>query len=215
MVMDQPVIRSGRDAIMYIGRQICPQFNLNDERRREMYQAVYYLLVGSDLLVSRFGMQKNKGVLMVGDIGVGKSLLMEVMHRLFKDTERRFKYVNCLQIKDMLEEGASPTEIKSWYGKDLKCDLYIDDLGIGQTVHKKFGNVTNIVAEIIFERDHLFVHENFLTHFSSNLPTSSDDKTVATIEMMYGDRCLDRLIQMTNLFEWTGKSLRGNYGLDK
>lgn len=209
-MVEQKIIR-GSDAVIDIGRKIFPGFNLDDLERKRHYQELFYLLTGNDQVLN-LGLKKGKSVLLLGDIGVGKTIMMKVMQILFKDSDRKFKWVNCLDFKDMLEDGLKPSEIKMMYGKNLKQDLYIDDLGLGQADHRSYGNVTNIIAEIIFERDELYVMENFLTHFSSNVPTTvpadqpGDKKS---IERLYGDRALDRIKQMANVIVWQGKSLRG------
>lgn len=138
--------------------------------------------------------------------------MMRTFQVLFRETARRFRWVNCLDFKDMLEDDLKPSEIKFMYGKAFKCDLYIDDLGLGQTDFRKYGNVTNIIAEILFERDELFVAEGWRTHLSSNIPTTvhpSLPPEVKSLERLYGDRVLDRIKQLDNLIQWTGKSLRG------
>lgn len=208
-MVEQKIIR-GSDAIIDVGLKLFKGFNLDDPDRRRHYQEMFYLLTGNDQ-VKEFGLKKDKGALLLGHLGVGKTMMMRVMQILFKDTPRRFKWVSCLTFKDLLEEGMSAVEIKSLYGKGLKQDLYIDDLGLGQVDYKSFGNVTNIIAEILFERDELFVLENILTHLSSNIPTTVplEQHDKKSLEKLYGDRILDRIKQMCNLIEWKGKSLRG------
>lgn len=208
-MVEHKIIR-GSEAIIDVGRKIFPGFNLDEDERRRHYQEMFYLLTGNDQ-VEQFGLKKGKGALLLGSLGVGKTIMMRVMQVIFKDSERKFKWVNCLSFKDMLEEGMTTVDIKNLYGKNLKQDLYIDDLGLGQVDYKSYGNVTNIIAEILFERDELFVMENFLTHLSSNVPTTvpADALDKKSIEKMYGDRILDRIKQMCNLIEWKGKSLRG------
>lgn len=203
-------IQTGSQAILEVGGKLFPGFNLDDPERRRMYERVFYLFTDNDKLAD-FGMKKGKSLLMLGDIGVGKTVLMKTMQVLFRDTTRKFRWVNCLEFKDMLEQGMTSAEIKSMYGKAFKCDLYIDDLGLGRADFNKYGNVTNIISEVLFERDELFVSEGWRTHLSSNVPTTVPKDSpgdVKSIERMYGDRVLDRIKQMCNLIQWTGKSLR-------
>lgn len=207
-MVEQKIIK-GSDAIIDVGQKIFPGFNLDDADRRRHYQEMFYLLTGNPS-VETFGLKRGKGALLLGSLGVGKTIMMKVMQVIFKDSERKFKWVSCLQFKDMLEEGMTAVEIKAMYGKALKQDLYIDDLGLGQVDYKSYGNVTNIIAEILFERDELYVMEGFLTHLSSNVATTVPmDSDKKSLEKMYGDRILDRIKQMCNLIEWYGKSLRG------
>lgn len=202
---------TGSEIIMQIGKKIYPGFNLDDPYRRSIYEQMFYILSGNDKVQS-FGHKKDRGALLLGDIGVGKTIMMKTMQTAFKDTPRRFMWVNCLAFKDMLDEGMKPVEIKFLYGKSLKCDLYIDDLGLGQVEYRDYGNVTNVVGEILFERDELFISDGYLTHMSSNIPTTvpaESGPAKKSLERLYGDRVLDRMKQMNNLIVWKGKSLRG------
>lgn len=208
----EPTIKTGADAILYIGRQLHKDFNLDEPRRREIYEKAFYVFSGSEKALT-LGMKPDKGLLMNGDLGVGKTTLMRVMQRLFKDTCRRFKWVSAKDIKDMLDE-VKPAEIKLWYGKSLKCDLYLDDIGVGQATHNNYGNQVNLIGELIMDRYELYVSDGFKTHLSTNLLTdiSKDQRELTpglvTVKDLYGDRVLDRMVEMTNLISWTGKSLR-------
>lgn len=187
------------DLIVEIGRKHCPDFNLDDPTRRGMYAAVYYCLIGSSK-AAEFGLDPRRGILLNGDIGVGKSEMMRVMQQLFLNTRRTFCWVNARHIKAMLRDY-SALEILEMYGTSFKNDLYLDDIGIGSESINSWGNVVNIIGEIIMDRSELFVREGFLTHFTCNITTEE-------IEKIYGDRVFDRMVEMTNLLTWTGKSLR-------
>jgi DNA replication protein DnaC len=215
MVAMEQTVKSGAAAIMHLGRLLHEDFNLDDKLRREIYEQAYYIFSGNPLAESKFDQKTHKGLLLIGDIGVGKTTLMRILQKLFKDTERKFRWVTAMDIKNMLEEGLKPAEILEMYGKTFHQDLYVDDIGLGQATFKQWGNVSNIISELIFERDELFVTSKwrYRTHFSSNIKTTINDEEKkngkTSIELLYGDRALDRLIQMTNLIIWPGKSLRG------
>lgn len=213
-MVENKKILTAKQAILQIGNQITHGgFNL-DDGRAEYYEKAYNIFVGNEERCEALGVNARKGILIVGKKGVGKSILMRVMHRLFKDTPRRFLYTNSLEIKDMMEEF-TVSEIKKHLGKDLMSDLYIDDIGLGQIDVQRYGNITNIVAELLWERDELFVSEGFKTHLSSNIPPYTpknleglEKKNYKSIENLLGDRVIDRIKQMTNLFVWEGDSLR-------
>jgi DNA replication protein DnaC len=204
------IFKSVYDAVLYTGRRFDAEFNLHDDQRSMIYRRVFNCLSGSDKC-EELKIRPDKGILLIGDKGVGKTLMMRVMQILFKDTPRRFRWVSSLEIYDMLREGTDEIVIKEMYGKSLKSDLYIDDIGMMPGDYHKFKNTTNIIAEILFERDELFVLEGFRTHMSSNIRTTVPKETapeVKSLERLYGDRILDRVKQMTNLITWQGASLR-------
>lgn len=202
-----------REAIFYTGRKFKYDFNLDDPERLLNYRKVFHCLTGSDQC-AELGIKPDKGILQIGHKGVGKTMMMRIMQVIFKNTERRFKWVKVTDIADLLKSKAmTEMDVKEMYGRGLKCDLYIDDLGFGNADVKIWSNEINIIAEILFERDELFVLEGYRTHLSSNIPTTvpaDEAPNVRSLERLYGDRILDRIKQMTNLIVWQSKtSLRG------
>lgn len=197
---------TGSEAITQVGRSITPHFNIDEEPRRSIYRQVYEKFIRG---LKPEGVHE-KGVLLIGGIGVGKSILMLVIQRLFKDTPRRFKKVTALELKDLLTEYTE-ADVKRIYGRELLMDLYIDDIGFEGGGYKRYGNDIHIVAELIFERYDLFLSHGYKTHFSSNLPLKVNKEKypgVTDLTDMYGDRCTDRLREMCDTITWKGASLR-------
>lgn len=200
---DGVVFSSGVDLIKHCGNELYgSMFSLDDPELFEKYKKTYNFLESNSIG------KKGKGLLVIGNVGAGKSAMMRVMQMAFKDTKSRFKWVSALHLKDLSEQFTT-MEIKKMYGFDLKMDLYIDDIGINNDV-KRYGTVVNIISEIIMERYELFVSSGIKTHLSSNLKPSStvaDDK-FPTLEKLYGNRVVDRIIEMCSLIKFNGKSLR-------
>lgn len=196
---------TGSEAIKTLGTKMHKDFDIDSEPRLSIYKSVYKNFAdGLDENIS------NKGVMLIGQIGVGKSVMMKIMQKLFKDSVRGFKWISCGDLIDLLEHY-TPSEVKQFYGKDLKVDLYIDDIGAGNSVYNKYGNTTNIISEIISERYDLFVAEGIKTHVSSNRVTSLDKtefQNIITLEDLYGARVIDRLKEMCEIIVWKGESLR-------
>lgn len=196
---------TGSQAIRILGGKMNKSFDIESEPRQTVYKKVY-----ENFSNGLEAIDSGKGVLLVGSIGVGKSMLMKIMQKLFKDSLRGFKWLTCYEIVDLMEYYTA-AEIKSLYGKELKMDLYLDDIGVGNSVYNKFGNTSNIIAEILIERYELFISEGYRTHVSSNKVTSLDKSQypdVVTLETMYGDRVVDRLKEMCEVIAWKGESLR-------
>lgn len=182
------------ELITDLGRDFKKDFSIEKEPLHSQYKKVYDILFGSE-----------KSVLLIGNIGCGKSMMMRVMQRIFKDTENCFRWVSSKDLKDMLDE-MKPMDIKIRYGNSLKMNLYIDDIGI-QKNKNDFGNIINIVSELIFEREELYQSEGFKTHLSSNLSPSSTLE-IDTLESVFGKRVMDRIVGMCELVSWKSKSLR-------
>lgn len=199
----EKIINTGREAIVYLGKEIYgDKFNLDDKDLLENYKTVY------EYFLKEKQKRSKKGLLLIGGLGVGKSAMMKIMQRLFKDTEARFKWVNAYELKD-LSEVYTTSQIKEMYGYDLKMDLYIDDIGISLDV-KRYGNTVNIITEILMERYDLYINAGYKTHLSSNLVTNitNNIKKIPTLRMVYGARAFDRMIEMTNVIIFKGESQR-------
>jgi DNA replication protein DnaC len=196
---------TGSEAITQVGRILTPDFDIQEEPRRGIYRQVYEKFIRGLVPGNR-----EKGILLIGSVGVGKSILMRVFQKLFLGSARQFRRVTAPGLAHLMEDQ-SPADILEQYGKTLLCDLYIDDIGLENTEFKRYGNGTNIVAEIIFDRYELFLSHGYKTHFSSNVPMSvNKDKhpNVVTLRDLYGNRLADRLTEMTETIIWKGNSLR-------
>jgi len=202
-MVEEKIKLTGADKIKIIGNELYGEsFSIDNKQTYEIYKKVY------ERLMIGLKRKKSKSVFITGSIGIGKTAMMKVIQRLFKDTQRRFKWVSGYELKD-LSETLTIMEIKSLYGAGLKCDLYIDDIGFSIDV-KRYGNTVNIISEIIMDRYELFISSGFKTHISSNITASikNNEKNIPTIERLYGARVLDRIKEMCDLIIWDGESLR-------
>ncbi|MDQ5930799.1 MAG: hypothetical protein QG594_2588 [Bacteroidota bacterium] len=204
-MIEEKKIRAS-EAIEQLGKKIYGEkFSISDKDKKEVrdaYQTTY------QIFLKTFSDKFSKGVFVIGNVGTGKSAMMKVLQMLVKDTERRFKWVNAYELKDLSETQTS-SEIKALYGANLKCDLYIDDIGFSADV-KRYGNTINIISEILMERYDLYISSGYKTHISTNIPTQLKDNPnkVPTIELIYGLRILDRIKEMCDLVVFKGNSLR-------
>lgn len=188
------------ELILEIGKGFCSDFDISQDPQKTLYKSAYEQLIKKD---------KSKGLLIIGSMGAGKSLMMKVYQKLFLGSPRAFKWVNSAILRDMLEDF-SVFDIKDAYGYAYKGDLYIDDIGLFQGKNVKYGNTVNVVSEVLFERYELFVNEGYRTHISSNLPLDikNNSEQIPTIRALYGDRIYDRINEMCELLIINSKSLR-------
>lgn len=195
------MVNTVSEAIEIIGKEIYGEkFSIEPPKTKQLYKKLFGIISG----------KKPKGAFITGSIGVGKSAAMRVMQKLLKDTENKFLWVSGYELKDLAEQ-ITAGEIKAMYGYQLKCDLYIDDIGFSVDV-KRYGNTVNIISEIIMERYELFISSHYKTHLSSNIVASlkEDKPNTPTIEKVYGLRVLDRMMEMCEMIVWNGESLRKN-----
>lgn len=184
----------GRHLIERFGKiLIGEEFNLDDPRRLKIYEDVFWYLAGND----RTTLDLNKSLMLIGDLGVGKSVMMRVLNLIFKS----FKLVSAKRhVERIFKEFGEVAALRE-YGYDLKMDLLIDDVGAEEPEAKEFGNKVNIMGSIFLERYDLLKQEGYRTHVITNLMT---DK----LEERYKDRNFDRFAGSYNMIVWEGASLR-------
>ncbi|WP_291103407.1 MULTISPECIES: ATPase [unclassified Flavobacterium] len=140
----------------------------------------------------QYNIDLNKGILLSGPVGSGKTTLMNLMKTLTA-TEHKFYIKPCRDISfEFIQDGY---EIIQKYSKgklypDPKT-ICFDDLGIEKNL-KYYGNECNVMAEIILSRYDIFISKKIYTHITTNLSASE-------IETAYGNRVRSRLRNMLNL----------------
>jgi len=135
----------------------------------------------------------QKGILLRGPVGCGKSSLMRLM-RSISPADRKYTIKDSRDLSfEFIKDGYAVLQQYSSSSKRPNCtaNYCFDDLGT-ETNLKYYGNECNIMAEIILSRYDLFVSKQIQTHLITNLSASE-------LEHAYGNRVRSRLRQMLNL----------------
>ena len=163
------------------------------------YPIVYKLIAYSlkdEPTCFQYGINLNKGILLTGPIGCGKTSLMNLMKYLTA-TEHKFFVKPCRDINfEFIQEGYQIIH-KYSNGKLYQSEprtYCFDDLGTENNL-KYFGNECNVMAEILLSRYDLFISKKLLTHITTNLSATE-------IEKHYGNRVRSRLREMVNLIAY-------------
>ncbi len=149
---------------------------------------------------SQLNINLNKGLLVTGPIGCGKTTLMSLM-RLLQTQQNRYIVRSCRDVCfEFINEGYMAIQRYSHLSfKNFNPITYcFDDLGIENNI-KYFGNECNVMAEILLSRYDLFVSRQLFTHITTNLSASE-------IEAIYGTRLRSRLRQSFNLIAFGGST---------
>ena len=180
-----------------------PNFTI-DQNQEEFYRNLIMYFQKSDKSV----WDLNKGLLINGEVGCGKTMTMDICREIFKG----FRIIEARHIlRDYLTTGADVINIYGRY--DYKTDgkgnrqhdkprtLCIDDLGLEEVDQKFYGNKSNVIAELLLDRYREFVKSGMITHATTNIGASQ-------IEQLYGIRGRDRMKEMFNLVTLPGESKR-------
>lgn len=139
------------------------------------------------------GINLNKGILLTGPVGCGKTSLINLM-RLFQPVKDRFKTKSCRDVSfEFIKVGYDVIQKYSILSfKNYEPVVYcFDDLGAENNL-KLFGNECNVMAEILLSRYDQFISRQLLTHVTTNLSASE-------IEAEYSKRVRSRMREMFNL----------------
>lgn len=179
----------------------CTYWDVDDRNQIAVENLCYYFTEDE-----RFQGDAKKGLLIYGDIGIGKTTLM---HFFRKNQKGSYRVLSCRDIEsDFSSEGEKSVRNCSYnitIPENIFCQKEIgfcfDDMGTEANA-KHYGKEKNVMAEIILNR-----YDNqipfYMTHITTNL-------TVAELEAQYGNRVTDRMKEMFNIitFDKNAKSRR-------
>lgn len=162
-------------------------FDINDQNKEVLNQLFYFLTQSF-----RFKGSFDKGILLIGNFGVGKSLIMRSFIRLVAVVTQ--KTIGEFHSKDIaLKITEDPEFINNWSRKPI----YIDDIGKESKTLKNYGSDIFPITDLFSAR----YDTGAITFGTANHKPDS-------LGEMYGGSIADRLNSMFNVITLTGKSLR-------
>ena len=163
------------------------------------YQIIYKLIayfLKDEPTCFQNNINLNKGILLSGPIGCGKTSIMNIMKYL-TPTEHKFFVKPCRDISfEFIQDGY---QIIHKYSKGKLYEfepktICFDDLGTESNL-KYYGNECNVMAEILLSRYDVYIAKRIQTHITTNLSASE-------IETQYCNRVRSRMREMLNLIAY-------------
>jgi DNA replication protein DnaC len=140
----------------------------------------------------------NKGILLSGPVGCGKTTLMQLMKYFTNQQQCIYIVKSCRDISfEFIKDGYEVIHrySKNSYYRNSNYEIpkhyCFDDLGIENNL-KYYGNECNVMAEILLSRYDQFISKKLITHLTTNLSASE-------IENAYGNRVRSRMRELFNL----------------
>lgn len=128
----------------------------------------------------------NKGLMLIGNPGSGKTTILEVLRVILRKTPLGFVKRSTAEITDQFAKDGPE------YLKTLTGNIFFDDLGFeNPAVH--YGDKRELMKDVIFSRYDQMRYTGAISHFTSM-------SNPIEIEQKYGKFAWSRLCQMCNIF---------------
>lgn len=204
----RPTARELFEALLQTRSQTGERFQVTEWNKKVVNSLCLYF-AGDPGFETYNGGKLEKGIMLMGNPGAGKSHLMAFFH---KNPHASYANVTCTAIAERYRTGWQRDELDTlqWYSYLLKAEAghqydqtelgyCFGDLGT-EGEKKNFGNTMNVMENIIFQR-----YENHLPFNMTHITTNLNPKEV---EEIYGIRVRDRLKEMCNVLILEGQSWR-------
>lgn len=134
------------------------------------------------------------GILLIGNPGSGKSLIMKIFSSM-KIPGNRINIINCDQITESYERQGNYAldRFNSSYHINTRLAPYcFDDLGWEKKVAGHYSNKSNCMMEVIMKQERLYQDCHHKSHYTSNY-------SLTELSAMYDIRTESRLSAMCNV----------------
>lgn len=160
----------------------------------ELIYKLCVLMIQDKRNAKRLHLNLNKGILLSGPVGVGKTSIMQLIPEICHQ-KPEYQIKTAREIAFEYNENGS--KIISQYGSHKS--FCFDDLGLEPT-GRFYGKDANVMAEVLLSRHELYTNYRTkpkfflkrMTHITTNLNASE-------IEERYGKRVRSKLREMLNL----------------
>lgn len=144
---------------------------------------------------SNFTGDFHKGIMIVGNIGTGKTLIMDTFLdickiTIFKENAHKFIRIHSKEVSEKLKQAETDKRIYFNF-------LFVDDIGKESKTSNNFGTISNPVSDLFSAR----YDNSALTFATANYSKDSFSK-------FYGDTISDRFVEMFNIVKLDGDNSR-------
>ncbi|GAA3657432.1 ATPase [Flavivirga jejuensis] len=168
------------------------KFKIIEEDREIIFKLCNYF-IKDEANCKRLDIDINKGILLSGPVGCGKTSLMKLL-RYTVPHQKPYKMIPARNIVFGFNHIGYKT-IEDYGDGQYFC---FDDLGV-EPIGRHYGKDCNVMGEILLSRYDLFLENKIKTHATTNLNAQE-------LEERYGNRVRSRMRQLFNLVAFDKES---------
>ncbi|WP_339629184.1 ATPase [uncultured Maribacter sp.] len=163
------------------------EFRIYDEDTVIIRKLCQYFIKDKDNC-EKHGIDINKGILLSGPVGCGKTTLMKLLRHIVP-MQRPYEMMPCRNLAFSFNHLGFKT-IEEYGSTKFFC---FDDLGV-EPPGRFYGKDLNVMGEVLLSRHELYLDtkHNIKTHVTTNLNAEE-------LEERYGNRVRSRMRQLFNL----------------
>lgn len=167
-------------------------FKIHDDDRTILFKLCNYF-IKDESNCEKMGIDINKGLLLTGPVGCGKTSLMSLLRHIVPH-QKPYKIIPARNIVFGFNHVGYKT-IEDYGHTNYFC---FDDLGV-EPIGRHYGKDCNVMGEILLSRYDLFLQNKIKTHATTNLNAQE-------LEERYGNRVRSRMRELFNLIAFENSS---------
>ena len=161
------------------------KFHIWEENLDIVYRLCVYLIKDVEAC-EKFGIDPDKGILLTGPVGCGKTTIMKLIRHIVPHI-RPYEIIPARNVTFGFNHLGYRV-IDDYGNGDFYC---FDDIGV-EPIGRHFGKDCNVIGEILLSRHEIYLKSGIKTHATTNL--NADE-----LEERYGKRVRSRMREMFNL----------------
>lgn len=166
-------------------------FKIHVEDHELLYKLVTYF-IEDKRVANKFKIDLNKGILLSGPVGCGKTTLMRLLPHLVP--HKRHYQTSLMPCRNIVFgfNNLGYKIIEDYADNKPYC---FDDLGV-EPIGRHYGKDCNVMGEILISRYESFMQKGIMTNITTNL-------NAVELEEKYGERVRSRMREMFNLISFS------------